>query len=114
MSELAKLRAQLEAAEKAAAEAWEEWKAAGPQTQDAFLKRYNDVQGGVESLRQQISCHGASNSPVHSLGLFFVCRLAAAAAAFFRLAGLGLGVAPEMVLCKVLVVYEQRCTVPDT
>ena len=43
MSELAKFRAELEAAEKAAAEAWQEWKAAASQDKEAFLERYRDL-----------------------------------------------------------------------
>ena len=77
MSEPAKSSAELEAAENAADEAWKEWKAAASQNKqdkDAFLKRYNDLQGKVESLRPRMSSHGASNCRVHCLCLFFVCQ----------------------------------------
>ena len=80
MGDTESLEADLQTAEKAAAEAWEDWKTAAPQAQDTFLKRYNDIQGGVESLRQQISLLGASSSPLRCLRLFFVCKLAATAA----------------------------------
>ena len=67
MTEPATLEAELSAAEAAAAEAWTKWEKAAPQDKNAFCKRYKDVQGGVESLREQISFHGASIHRVHCL-----------------------------------------------
>ena len=89
--EMEELQAQLSTAEKAAAEAWDEYKVAAPPAQEVFLERYRDIQGGVDCLREQIKqilSYGASKCPLQSLGPFFVCQLAAAAAAFFRSARL--------------------------